>query len=128
MNSFEATNLYFSRAASIMQLSTSIVRLFETPQREVKVGLTIEMDNGDVRTFQGYRVQHDNSRGPWKGGLRYHPHVDPDEVKALASLMTWKTAVIDVPYGGAKGGASPASSSTSCTTSSAPTATSPPPT
>jgi len=104
MNSFEATNLYFSRAASIMQLSTSIVRLFETPQREVKVGLTIEMDNGDVRTFQGYRVQHDNSRGPWKGGLRYHPHVDPDEVKSLASLMTWKTAVIDVPYGGAKGG------------------------
>ena len=104
MNAFEATNLYFGRAASIMQLSSSIVRLFETPQREVKVGLTIEMDNGDVRTFQGYRVQHDNSRGPWKGGLRYHPHVDPDEVKALASLMTWKTAVIDVPFGGAKGG------------------------
>jgi glutamate dehydrogenase (NAD(P)+) len=104
MNSFEATNLYFGRAASIMQLSPSIMRLFETPQREVKVALTIELDNGDVRTFQGYRVQHDNSRGPWKGGLRYHPHVDPDEVKALASLMTWKTAVIDVPYGGAKGG------------------------
>ncbi len=104
MNSFEATNLYFGRAAKIMQLSTSIIRLFETPQREVKVGLTIELDNGDVRTFQGYRVQHDNSRGPWKGGLRYHPHVDPDEVKALASLMTWKTAVIDVPFGGAKGG------------------------
>jgi glutamate dehydrogenase (NAD(P)+) len=104
MNAFEATNLYFGRAASIMQLSSSIVRLFETPQREVKVGLTIEMDNGDIRTFQGYRVQHDNSRGPWKGGLRYHPHVDPDEVKALASLMTWKTAVIDVPFGGAKGG------------------------
>ncbi len=104
MNSFEATNLYFGRAAKIMQLSPSIIRLFETPQREVKVGLTIELDNGDVRTFQGYRVQHDNSRGPWKGGLRYHPHVDPDEVKALASLMTWKTAVIDVPFGGAKGG------------------------
>lgn len=87
-----------------MQLSPHIVQLFETPQREVKVGLTIEMDNGEIRTFQGYRVQHDNSRGPYKGGLRYHPHVDPDEVKALASLMTWKTAVIDVPYGGAKGG------------------------
>ena len=104
MNAFEATNLYFGRAASTMQLSSSIIRLFETPQREVKVGLTIEMDNGDVQTFQGYRVQHDNARGPWKGGLRYHPHVDPDEVKALASLMTWKTAVIDVPFGGAKGG------------------------
>ena len=104
MNAFEATNLYFRRAASIMQLSPHIVQLFETPQREVKVALTIEMDNGEVRTFEGYRVQHDNSRGPYKGGLRYHPHVDPDEVKALASLMTWKTAVIDVPFGGAKGG------------------------
>ena len=104
MNAFEATNQYFRKAAAIMQLSPHIVQLFETPQREVKVGLTIEMDNGEIRTFQGYRVQHDNSRGPYKGGLRYHPHVDPDEVKALASLMTWKTAVIDVPYGGAKGG------------------------
>ena len=104
MNAFEATNLYFRKAAAIMQLSPHITTLFETPQREVKVALSIEMDNGEVRTFQGYRVQHDNSRGPYKGGLRYHPHVDPDEVKALASLMTWKTAVIDVPYGGAKGG------------------------
>ena len=104
MNAFEATNQYFRKAAAIMQLSPHIVQLFETPQREVKVGLTIEMDNGEIRTFQGYRVQHDNSRGPYKGGLRYHPHVDPDEVKALASLMTWKTAVIDVPYGGDKGG------------------------
>ena len=104
MNAFEATNLYFRKAAAIMQLSPHIITLFETPQREVKVGLSIEMDNGDVQTFQGYRVQHDNSRGPYKGGLRFHPHVDPDEVKALASLMTWKTAVIDVPYGGAKGG------------------------
>jgi glutamate dehydrogenase (NAD(P)+) len=104
MNSFEATNHYFRKAAAIMQLSPSIVEHFQTPQREVKVGLTLEMDNGDVRTFHGFRVQHDNSRGPYKGGLRYHPHVDPDEVKSLASLMTWKTAVIDVPFGGAKGG------------------------
>jgi glutamate dehydrogenase (NAD(P)+) len=104
MSSFEATNHYFRKAAAIMQLSPSIVEHFQTPQREVKVGLTLEMDNGDVRTFHGFRVQHDNSRGPYKGGLRYHPHVDPDEVKSLASLMTWKTAVIDVPFGGAKGG------------------------
>jgi glutamate dehydrogenase (NAD(P)+) len=87
-----------------MQLGARIEAVFETPSREVKVALTVEMDNGEVRTFQGYRVQHDDSRGPFKGGLRYHPHVDPDEVKSLASLMTWKTAVIDVPYGGAKGG------------------------
>jgi glutamate dehydrogenase (NAD(P)+) len=104
MNAFEATNLYFRRAADIMQLGKRIEAVFETPSREVKVALTVEMDNGEVRTFQGYRVQHDNSRGPFKGGLRYHSHVDPDEVKALASLMTWKTAVIDVPFGGAKGG------------------------
>ncbi len=104
MNAFEATNLYFRRASDIMQLGKRIEAVFETPSREVKVALTVEMDNGEVRTFQGYRVQHDNSRGPFKGGLRYHPHVDPDEVKALASLMTWKTAVIDVPFGGAKGG------------------------
>jgi glutamate dehydrogenase (NAD(P)+) len=104
MNAFEATNRIFRKAANIMQLSPHVVQLLETPQREVKVALTIEMDNGDLRTFEGYRVQHDNSRGPYKGGLRYHPHVDPDEVKSLASLMTWKTAVIDVPFGGAKGG------------------------
>ncbi|NIP82320.1 MAG: glutamate dehydrogenase, partial [Gemmatimonadetes bacterium] len=59
---------------------------------------------GDLRTFHGYRVQHNMARGPMKGGLRYHPDVDLDEVRALASLMTWKTAVVDVPYGGAKGG------------------------
>ena len=104
MNPFEATNLYFRRAAEIMQLGSRIEAVFQTPSREVKVALTVEMDNGEVRTFQGYRVQHDDSRGPFKGGLRYHPHVDPDEVKSLASLMTWKTAVIDVPFGGAKGG------------------------
>jgi glutamate dehydrogenase (NAD(P)+) len=104
VNAFEATNLYFGRAARIMALGHRIETLLEMPTREVKVAVTIEMDNGELRTFQGYRVQHDNSRGPFKGGLRFHPHVDPDEVKALASLMTWKTALIDVPYGGAKGG------------------------
>jgi glutamate dehydrogenase (NAD(P)+) len=104
MNAFEATNLYFGRAAHIMTLGKRIERLFEIPSREVRVAVSIEMDNGELQTFLGYRVQHDNSRGPFKGGLRYHPHVDPDEVKALASLMTWKTAVVDVPFGGAKGG------------------------
>lgn len=104
MNAFEATNLYFGRAATIMTLGKHVETLLETPTREVKVAVSVEMDNGELRTFLGYRVQHDNSRGPFKGGLRYHPHVDPDEVKSLASLMTWKTAVVDVPFGGAKGG------------------------
>lgn len=104
MNAFEATNLYFGRAAHIMALGRHVETLLETPTREVKVAVSVELDDGQLRTFLGYRVQHDNSRGPFKGGLRFHPHVDPDEVKALASLMTWKTAVIDVPFGGAKGG------------------------
>lgn len=104
MNAFEATNLYFGRASKIMTLGDRVQTLLETPSREVKVAVSVEMDNGELHTFLGYRVQHDNSRGPFKGGLRFHPHVDPDEVKALASLMTWKTAVIDVPFGGAKGG------------------------
>jgi glutamate dehydrogenase (NAD(P)+) len=74
------------------------------PKREVTVQIAVEMDNGELATFIGYRVQHDNSRGPMKGGLRYHPDVDLDEVRALAALMTWKNAVVNLPYGGAKGG------------------------
>ncbi len=74
------------------------------PKREVTVQVSFERDNGSVETVVGYRVQHDNARGPMKGGLRYHPAVDLDEVRALAALMTWKTAVTELPYGGAKGG------------------------
>jgi glutamate dehydrogenase (NAD(P)+) len=72
--------------------------------REVKVDVSITLDNGELGTFIGYRVQHDNSRGPMKGGLRYHPTVDMDEAQGLASLMTWKTSVVNLPFGGAKGG------------------------
>jgi glutamate dehydrogenase (NAD(P)+) len=66
--------------------------------------VAIEMDSGQIGNFIGYRVQHDNARGPFKGGLRFHPHVDQDEARSLASLMTWKTAVVDIPFGGGKGG------------------------
>ncbi|HEX5655766.1 MAG TPA: Glu/Leu/Phe/Val dehydrogenase dimerization domain-containing protein [Polyangiales bacterium] len=79
-------------------------RRLATPKREVKVECTIQLDDGSTGTFVGFRVQHDDARGPMKGGIRYHPEVDPDEVNALASLMTWKTAVVNLPYGGAKGG------------------------
>jgi glutamate dehydrogenase (NAD(P)+) len=79
-------------------------RLLVVPKREVQVQIPVEMDDGRLETFIGYRVQHDDSRGPMKGGLRYHHEVDLDEVRALATLMTWKTAVVDLPYGGAKGG------------------------
>jgi len=104
MNSTEASQYYFDQAARELDLSPAMRRLLLTPRREVKVQIAIPLDNGEVGTFLGFRVQHDNSRGPFKGGLRYHPHVDAEEVNSLAQLMTWKTAVVDLPFGGAKGG------------------------
>ncbi len=104
MTSAEVANHYFRKAARIMDVGERIETLLATPVREVKVQVSIELDNGEIRTFQGFRVQHDNSRGPMKGGLRFHPQVDQAEVLGLASLMTWKTAVTNLPYGGAKGG------------------------
>lgn len=106
MSSYEGTVRYFNHAAEIMGLSRNMRELLLTPLREVKVQVAIERDDGQIATFIGYRVQHDNARGPMKGGLRYHPEVDGQEVLALASLMTWKTAVVNIPYGGAKGGVS----------------------
>ncbi len=104
MKAFDATRFYFDRAADHMDLTPNMRQLLLIPQREVQVQIAVEMDNGDLATFIGYRVQHNDSRGPMKGGLRYHPQVDLDEVRSLAALMTWKTAVVDLPYGGAKGG------------------------
>jgi glutamate dehydrogenase (NAD(P)+) len=104
MRAFDALQIYFNRAADQLDLTENMRRLLVTPLREVQVQIAVEMDDGELATFIGYRVQHDNSRGPMKGGLRYHPQVDLDEVRALAALMTWKTAVVNLPYGGAKGG------------------------
>ena len=104
MKAFDATRFYFDQAADQMDLSDNVRRLLVTPKREVQVQVAVERDNGEIHTYIGYRVQHDSSRGPMKGGLRYHPEVDLDEVRSLAALMTWKTAVVDLPYGGAKGG------------------------
>jgi glutamate dehydrogenase (NAD(P)+) len=104
MRASEATNYYFQRAAKQLGLGSRIETVLMTPRREVKVEIVIELDSGELGVFKGFRVQHDNSRGPMKGGLRYHHEVDPDEVNSLASLMTWKTAVANIPYGGAKGG------------------------
>lgn len=104
MATLESANYYFQQAARVFDLSPRIQRMLLTPLREVKVRLTIEKDNGEIATFVGYRVQHDNSRGPMKGGLRYHLLVNPEEVCGLASLMTWKSAVVNIPFGGAKGG------------------------
>jgi glutamate dehydrogenase (NAD(P)+) len=104
MQAFEATSLYFDQAAKLLELSDNIRTLLITPDREVRVEVVIELDSGQIGNFIGYRVQHDNARGPYKGGLRYHPLVDQDEARSLASLMTWKTALVDLPFGGAKGG------------------------
>jgi glutamate dehydrogenase (NAD(P)+) len=98
------SEMYFQTAADHLGLSDRLRTLLLTPERDVKVQVAIRLDNGDLQTFIGYRVQHDNARGPMKGGLRFHPEVDDAEVQTLAQLMTWKTAVVDLPYGGAKGG------------------------
>jgi glutamate dehydrogenase (NAD(P)+) len=102
--SFEDTVRYVSHASRVMDLGSRIEKLLINPDRQVKVEVAIEMDNGAIGVFSGFRVQHNGARGPFKGGLRYHPEVNQDEVDALASLMTWKTAVVGIPYGGAKGG------------------------
>ncbi len=104
MNAFETVLHYFTRAADQLKLDESTRRLLVMAKREITVEVPVEMDDGRLETLVGYRVQHNNARGPMKGGLRYHKDVDLDEVRALASLMTWKTAVVNIPYGGAKGG------------------------
>ena len=100
----ETVQFYFNRAADRLDVPPSMRKLLQMPKREVTVEVPVEMDDGRIETYVGYRVQHNNSRGPMKGGLRYHWDVDLDEVRALASLMTWQTAVVNIPYGGAKGG------------------------
>ncbi len=104
MSQLEMVNANIRRAARVLELSPLVEKLILNPNREVKVEVAIELDNGEIATFTGYRIQHNDARGPMKGGLRYHPTVDAEDVTALASLMTWKTAVVDIPYGGAKGG------------------------
>jgi len=94
----------FDIAAAKLQLNDELKQLIKTPDRELRVELPMIMDDGKLNTLIGYRVQHNNARGPNKGGIRYHPDVDLDEIRALSSLMTWKTAVVDIPFGGAKGG------------------------
>ncbi|KAJ6828243.1 putative glutamate dehydrogenase [Iris pallida] len=104
MNALAATSRNFKQAAKLLGLDAKLERSLLIPFREIKVECTIPKDDGSLASFVGFRVQHDNARGPMKGGIRYHPEVDPDEVNALAQLMTWKTAVANIPYGGAKGG------------------------
>lgn len=100
---FEQTNFYLSKAFALARLGEALENVLRVPARELSCRLTIERDSGEPVSFSAFRVQHNNARGPFKGGIRYHPAVDLDEVRSLASLMTWKTAVVDIPFGGAKG-------------------------
>jgi glutamate dehydrogenase (NAD(P)+) len=106
MSHFEDALEYFTGAARVMDVGKNVEKLLVTPERAMRVQIALERDDGSLDTYNGYRIQHNGARGPFKGGIRYHPEADEDEVKALASLMTWKTAVVGIPYGGAKGGIS----------------------
>ena len=104
MSNLDIVRHYFDRAVERLELPDDIRTVFWTPYREVTVQIPVKLSDGKIHTFSGYRIQHNGARGPYKGGIRYHPEVDVDEVRALASLMTWKTAVANIPFGGAKGG------------------------
>src|SRR5215468_11501062 len=104
LNPFRIAQIQFDMAAEALKLDPGLRQVLRTPKRILEVSLPTKMDNGQVKVLTGYRVQHNVARGPGKGGIRFHPNVTLDEVKALAAWMTWKTAVVNVPYGGAKGG------------------------
>ena len=103
-NAYEAAMENFDLAADALELDHNVRNMIKSPERVLTVHLPVRMDNGKIHTFQGHRVQHSTARGPAKGGIRYHPHVTLDEVKALATWMTWKCAVVNIPFGGGKGG------------------------
>jgi len=104
VNNRKASDDQFDRAADLIGLKEDIRESLKMPDRELMVEVPLRKDDGSIQSFRGYRVQHNNSRGPFKGGIRFHHEVDLDEVRSLASLMTWKTALVDIPYGGSKGG------------------------
>jgi len=104
LNPFAIANQQFNKAADYLNLDASTRNVLSSPKRQLIVSIPVKMDGGDVQVFEGYRVQHNIARGPAKGGIRYHPNVTLDEVKALAAWMTWKCATVGIPYGGGKGG------------------------
>jgi glutamate dehydrogenase (NAD(P)+) len=104
LNPFEIAKQQFNRAADYLDLEPSMRHVLQHAKRQLIVSIPVKMDGGDVQVFEGFRVQHNIARGPAKGGIRYHPNVTLDEVKALASWMTWKCATVGIPYGGGKGG------------------------
>lgn len=104
INPFDNMLRELKRAAEILKLDENTLEVLSHPQRILNVFIPVKMDSGKIKVFEGYRVQYNNARGPYKGGIRYHPNVNLDEVKALAAWMTWKCSVVGIPYGGSKGG------------------------
>ncbi|HEY7399303.1 MAG TPA: Glu/Leu/Phe/Val dehydrogenase [Actinomycetota bacterium] len=104
MKMFEAVQGFFDRAADRLQLDDAARKVLSTPRREVAVQVRVPMDDGSLNVYPGWRVQYNGARGPFKGGLRFHPNASLDEFRCFAALMTWKTALLDVPFGGGKGG------------------------
>jgi glutamate dehydrogenase (NAD(P)+) len=104
LNPFAIAMRQFDSAAEKMQLDAGLREVLRRPRRALTLSLPVKMDDGRIKVFDAFRVQHNSSRGPCKGGIRYHPDVTFDEVKALASWMTWKCATVNIPFGGAKGG------------------------
>ena len=103
-NPFEAMMSRFDRAAELLDLEPGLYKILRHPEKQIIISVPVMLDNGDIEVFTGYRVLHNTSRGPAKGGIRFDTHVTLDEVKALAAWMTWKCAVVNIPFGGAKGG------------------------
>jgi glutamate dehydrogenase (NAD(P)+) len=104
VSNYETVSHWFGLAAERLGLRDDVAAVLRSPYREVKVQIPITLSDGRIHCFSGFRVQHNGARGPYKGGIRFHPDVDLDEVRALAELMSWKTAIAGVPFGGAKGG------------------------
>src|SRR5580704_10434894 len=104
LNPFRIAQIQFDMAAEFLKLDPGLRQILRTPKRVLEVSIPTKMDNGQVKVLTGYRVQHNVARGPGKGGIRFHPNVTVDEIKALATWMTWKTAMMNLPLGGAKGG------------------------
>ena len=103
-NPYDITREQLQRVATIFDIDADLVRVLAECKKAVEVSIPVSMDDGSTRVFTGYRVTHNSARGPSKGGIRYHADVTLDEVKALAMLMTWKCALMGIPFGGAKGG------------------------
>src|SRR5688572_30869745 len=104
VSNFEIVDHWFTKAADLLDAPDDVRAVLSSSYREVQVQIPIRLSDGKTHVFSGYRVQHNGARGPYKGGIRYHPEVDLDEVRALATLMSWKTAIAGIPFGGAKGG------------------------